>query len=188
MHPLLNSWQLIFTKRGFNVDLNQVNVPERRQKENFPLVWPVELAAHGVVALFKASVQDTLGFAAFVPNHMSDFEHVRDTRSGTYVHWVTSSVYKEAGQLVSTDEPLGEQITLPELYLYHTWMIEIHGKAYGSVVGSGSEFCQGTTYLKKPDASPALEWDPQDIKVVLRHGFRDPANYERVLPQTAMPS
>jgi hypothetical protein len=180
MHPLLNSWQRIFTKSGFSVDLSQVNVPDRQLKENLPLVWPAEMTTEDVIRFFKASVENTLEFAAYIPGTMHDCEHIRDTRSGTYVHWVTSPIYNDAGQLASTYQPLDTRITLPELYLYHCWMIDLYGKDYAVVVGSGCEFCPGTTYLKKPDASPALEWDPQDIKVVLRPGFRDRANHTHI--------
>jgi len=91
--------------------------------------------------------------------------HERSTQGGSYAHWVRPHVSEDSGELILAGR-FDHDMTLTEAFLYHLFFMDMCGQPYIDLHFDAYHTCTGS----KCDNGrpPSLQWDLQDIKVVLR--------------------
>lgn len=176
----LNQWQNYFTKNKIVCDTSTIVVPQQRSGTNMLAVVPNTVSNIDVCELFKKKLK-TFGLVPFIaPSICGSIDglssrtmtlndevphHERSAQNASYAYWVRQHVSEDSGELVLAGH-FDHTMTLIEAFWYHLFLMDMCGKAYVDLHFSAYHTCNGSKCSN--EQPPSLQWDLQDIKVVLR--------------------
>ena len=175
----LGQWQEFFAKNNIDCNTSAIPVPEKKAGASMLVVVPRSVSNIEVCELFKKKLE-TFGLVPFIapisrgsPDGsrktitLNDIvpQHIRDTQNGSYAYWVRPHVTEDDGKLILSGH-FDHSMTLIEAFWYHLFFMDLCGQPYVDLHFDAFDTCSGSKCSN--DRLPSLQWDLQDIKVVLR--------------------